>query len=81
MLIRNRTTSNDWLPESCGEIEKCFNFSQVTTDSIGNVSEKFRVALKPEAYNVKLFVKDIDDWKIVLYNDILIFTIIEKPTK
>lgn len=70
----------DFLPQIDDKGQRYFDFLQVNTNSVGNVSEKFNVAMKPGDYNVKFFVKDINDWKIVLYNDILIFTAVEKPT-
>lgn len=66
--------SNDLLPERYGNEGK-FDFLQVTTNSIGNVDETFNATLPSGDYNVKFFVKDKKDWKIVLYNDYLFFKV------
>lgn len=66
--------SNDRLPESYG-VERYVDFLQVITTSAGNVDENFSVKLSSGDYNVKFFVKDPDDWKVILYNDFLIFTV------
>jgi len=66
--------SNDRLPESYG-VERYVDFLQVTTNSAGDIDSEFNVKLPSGDYNVKFFVKDPDDWKIVLYNDFLLFTV------
>lgn len=62
------------LPEDCNG-ERCFNFKQFTTDANGYSKENFDIALSRGNYKVRFFVKDINDSKVVLYNDIFIFSI------
>lgn len=51
------------------------DFLMVVTNEVGYVNSEFDVKLPSGNYNVKFFVKDTEDWKIVLYNDFLIFTV------
>ena len=49
------------------------DFRQIKTDSVGNCHRPFRRKLEPSDYDVKFFIKDMEDWRIVLYNNFLFF--------
>ena len=67
--------SNNLLPQTYG-VERYVDITEFMTDSMGNVdSAFFKVFLSSGAYNVKFFIKDRDDWKIVLYNNYFVFYI------
>lgn len=78
MQGKTSSPSYKYLPQIDDNNQRYFDFLQVNTDSTGKIIEKFNIAMKPSNYNVNFFVKDINDWKVVLYNDILIFTVVEK---
>lgn len=65
---------SDQLPQRKGEA-KFFDFLQVTSDLSGNIIKEFNAPLPSGDYSVKFFVKNNDDWKIVLYNDFFHFKI------
>jgi len=67
---------NDLLLKKYGK-QGFMDIYQTQPDSNGNInSESFKVQLDPGQYDVKFFVKDKEqDYKIVLYNDFLFFTI------
>lgn len=67
--------SNEYFTKKVGP-EGIYDFKQVRTDSKGNIDgATFDIDLPPGKYDVKLFVKDQNDWKIVLHNDNLTFKI------
>ncbi len=67
--------SNQHLPAQSSEKERYFDFKQVHTDKNGYLKIKLELTLSPGEYDVKFFVKDPTDWKIVLYNDFFVFTV------
>jgi len=67
--------SNKQLPQGYGE-ERYYDFSEIVTNDEGDVEKHLTLDLQSGKYNVKFFVKDpTNDWKVVLYNDFLIFTV------
>ena len=64
------------LPERYGNEYK-WDFLQLSTDSEGNCKKKIKRRLNIDNYDIKFFVKDTDDWQIVLYTDFLNFEIIK----
>jgi hypothetical protein len=73
---RPRQPGNDLLPESVPghEAEKYYDFFIATTDAQGSCRADFALFLIPGAYNVRFYVKDTSDFKIVLYHDYFDFT-------
>jgi hypothetical protein len=73
---RPQQPGNDLLPESVPghEAEKYYDFLIVTTDAHGGYRADFALFLIPGAYNVRFYVKDASDFKIVLYHDYFDFT-------
>jgi hypothetical protein len=73
---RPQQPGNDLLPESVPghEAEKYYDFLVVTTDAQGSYRANFALYLIPGAYNVRFYVKDTSDFKIVLYHDYFNFT-------
>ena len=67
-------SGNDHLPEIYGT-ERYHDFMKVKTDNKGDISADISLPLAPDKYEVKFFVKDITDWKIVLYNNLLSFIV------
>ena len=55
--------------------ERYFDFFTATTDAKGNYQGTFGIALSPGPYDVRFYVKDTDDFKIVLYHDYFKFTV------
>jgi len=55
--------------------QKFYDFSQVTTDTNGSYQAMYGVRLPPGPYDVYFFVKDTNDWKIVLGRDRFQFTV------
>ena len=55
------------------EQEKYFDFQTVTTDSRGSYLATFGIALPAGPYDVRFYVKDTADFKIVLYHDFFRF--------
>lgn len=41
----------------------------------GAANQEFNVELGSGSYDVKVFIKDTSDWKIVLYNNFLTFNV------
>jgi hypothetical protein len=68
---------NDLLPDGVpgNEKEKYLDFQTVTTDAQGAYHATFGIALQTGAYDVRLYVKDTDDFKIVLYHDYFKFKV------
>jgi hypothetical protein len=57
------------------ETERYFDFLTVTTNAQGHYSATFGIALIPGPYDVRFYVKDTDDFKIVLYHDYFKFVV------
>ncbi|MBK8477870.1 MAG: hypothetical protein IPL39_16660 [Opitutaceae bacterium] len=55
--------------------EKYYDFLHVRTDAAGRFEGMLGVHLQPGSYAVRLYVKDADDFKIVLYHDYFPFTV------
>jgi hypothetical protein len=55
--------------------EKYYDFLVVTTDASGAFDAGLGVFLKPGAYDARCYVKDRDDFKIVLYRDYFPFEV------
>ncbi|HEX9783936.1 MAG TPA: hypothetical protein VGA56_14540 [Opitutaceae bacterium] len=68
---------NDLLPSVVTGLpdERYFDFLDIESDRDGRYEAILAVSLKPGAYHVRLYVKDTDDWKIVLYRDYFEFTV------
>ncbi len=49
--------------------ERFFDFHKITTDAHGRYEATYGIALLPGPYHVRFYVKDTDDFKIVLYHD------------
>ncbi len=57
------------------EKERFFDFLKITTDEQGGYEATFGIALLSGPYDVRFYVKDNDDFKIVLYQDYFKFTV------
>jgi hypothetical protein len=57
------------------EQEKYFDFQTVTTDARGSYLAIYGIELPPGAYDVRFYVKDTVDFKIVLYHDFFRFEV------
>jgi hypothetical protein len=55
--------------------EKYYDFQTVMTDATGGYRATFGVMLPAGEYEVRFFVKDRSDYKIVLYHDFFKFTV------
>ncbi len=68
---------NDLLltPVPSNEQERYYDFLIVRTDSSGRYDTGLGVYLRPGAYDVRCYVKDTSDFKIVLYRDFFKFTV------
>ena len=68
---KGRLVGNELLSEPVpgNENEKYYDFLIVKTDSKGEYHAKLGVYLKPGAYHVRFYVKDADDFLIILYHD------------
>jgi hypothetical protein len=68
---------NDLLPKPVtpGSPEKYYDFLIVKTDAGGRYDAKLGVFLKPGNYDVRCYVKDTADFKIVLYRDFFPFQV------
>lgn len=60
-------------PVPGNEREKYFDFQTVTTDARGTYQATFGIALPAGPYDVRFYVKDPADFKIVLYHDFFRF--------
>lgn len=62
---------NEWLPSAVpGHAEEHYvDFARVVTDDRGRAKARVAVHLHPGFYNVRFYVKDPDDFKIVLFHD------------
>ena len=68
---------NNLLPSPVpgNEAEKYYDFLFIATDGAGHFDEGLGIYLKPGAYDVRCYVKDADDFKIVLYRDFFPFEV------
>lgn len=68
---------NDLLPSSVpgNAAEKYFDFLFIRTDAQGRYDARLGVFLKPGSYDVRCYVKDTADFKIVLYRDFFRFEV------
>ncbi len=55
--------------------ERYFDFLTATTDAHGHYEATFAIALLPGPYDVRFYVKDTTDFKIVLYHDYFKFAV------
>lgn len=55
--------------------EKYYDFLLIKTNKRGNFSADCAIFLKPGIYDVRFYVKDTADFKIVLYHDFFKFTV------
>jgi hypothetical protein len=55
--------------------ERYYDFLIVRTDAHGGYSADLGIFLKPSAYDVRCYVKDTSDFKIVLYRDFFKFQV------
>jgi hypothetical protein len=62
-------------PVPSNEQERYYDFLIVRTDSRGGYDAGLGVYLKPGDYDVRCYVKDTADFKIVLYRDFFKFTV------
>jgi hypothetical protein len=62
-------------PVPSNERERYYDFLVVKTDSRGGFDARLGVFLQPGAYDVRCYVKDTSDFKIVLYRDFFRFTV------
>lgn len=62
-------------PVPSNEKERYYDFLVVKTDAQGGFEGRLGVFLKPGAYDVRCYVKDTSDFKIVLYRDFFRFTV------
>ena len=62
-------------PVPSNEQERYYDFLIVRTDPRGRYDASLGVYLKPGAYDVRCYVKDAADFKIVLYRDFFRFTV------
>lgn len=60
--------------------ERYFDFQTITTDAQGCYVATFGIALLPGPYDVRFYVKDTADFKIVLYHDYFKFTVESKQS-
>lgn len=72
-----KLAGNDLLPDPVKNLpeERYYDFFTVAADAAGRVDAKFAIALKPGAYDVRLYVKDTTDFTIFLYHDYFRFTV------
>jgi hypothetical protein len=68
---------NALLPEVVPGIpdERYYDFLFIQTDARGRYDSTLGIHLQPSAYDVRIYVKDADDFKIVLYRDFFDFTV------
>lgn len=68
---------NDRLPTPVpgNEREHYLDFQTVRTDSSGRYSAAYAIALAKGPYDVRFYVKDTSDFKIVLYHDFFPFRV------
>lgn len=57
------------------EAERYYDFFKFDTDANGCFEKDLAVALKPGPYRARFYVKDTDDYKIILYHDYFPFQV------
>ena len=62
-------------PVPGNEKERYFDFFTAAMDPVGRYQAVFCIRLSPGPYDVRFYVKDTDDFKIVLYRDFFKFTV------
>ncbi|ACB76377.1 hypothetical protein [Opitutus terrae] len=62
-------------PVPGNEAENYYDFLDFTSDADGGYDAELGVFLRPGDYDVRLYVKDTDDFKIVLYRDFFTFKV------
>jgi hypothetical protein len=62
-------------PVPGNEQERYYDFLTITTDARGSYDANLGIYLKPGDYDVRCYVKDTADFKIVLYRDFFDFTV------
>lgn len=55
--------------------ERYYDFLDIKTDALGHYAGDLGIFLSPGAYDVRLYVKDTADFKIVLYRDFFRFRV------
>lgn len=55
--------------------EKYYDFLTITTGADGRYEARFGIRLPPGPYDLRFYVKDTTDFKIVLYHDFFKFTV------
>ena|SRR5688572_12483208 len=68
---------NDLLPTPVqgNPKEKYYDILTIKTDASGSYKANLAILLKPGQYHVRFYVKDTDDFKIVLYHDYFPFEV------
>lgn len=68
---------NNLLPDPVPgyEAERFYDFLGIDTDAAGRYDAALGIFLTPAPYDVRLYVKDTADFKIVLYRDFFRFTV------
>jgi hypothetical protein len=68
---------NELLPDPVPghPLEKYYDFLTATTDERGRYDASLAVYLQPGTYSLRFYVKDTDDFKIVLYRAFFKFTV------
>jgi hypothetical protein len=62
-------------PVPGNEVERYYDFLVITTDGKGSYDATLGVFLRPAKYDVRCYVKDTSDFKIVLYRDFFEFEV------
>jgi hypothetical protein len=57
------------------EMERYYDFLMIRTDPLGHYDAGLGIFLKPGKYDVRCYVKDTSDFKIVLYRDFFEFAV------
>jgi hypothetical protein len=57
------------------KVERFYDLLTVTTDSVGNYNSTLAIKLLQGKYHARFYVKDTEDWKIVLYHDYFKFEV------
>jgi hypothetical protein len=68
---------NELLPDRVpgNDKERYYDFLDILTNEKGDYNANLAVGLTPGKYHLRFYVKDMDDWKIVLYHDYFRFTV------
>ena len=62
-------------PVTGNEREKYYDFLDIKTDAQGRYAADLGIYLEPGDYDVRIYAKDTDDFKIVLYRDFFKFAV------